>query len=130
MRPSSRQYAVFQEKGVIKTYQSAPLRVAGVFDYSNATNNKEENGHSRSTSHQHRPSAHLVDDEPGSDEADKTRDVAQNVEQEGLALVPFRLIEHNRVLTGECLAGDLLAKHGNHSNHGTLSVVFVENLCP
>lgn len=114
----------------MKAYQSSSLRIAGVFNNPNATNNKEEDGHSRSTSHQQRPSAHLVDDEPGCDEADKTRDVAQNVEQEGLALIPFRLIEHNRVLAGECLAGNLLAKHGNYSNHGTLSVVLVENLCP
>lgn len=95
---------------------------------SNTANNEQENGHSRTTNHQHWSSANLVNHKPSSNETNKAGNVAQDVEQESLALVALRLVEHNRVLAGEGLSGNLLAEHGNHSNHGTLSIFLVEDL--
>lgn len=94
----------------------------------NTTNDEKENGHSRATNHQHWASANLVNHEPSSNETDEASNIAQDVEQESLALVALRLVEHDRVLAGEGLTGNLLTKHGNHSNHGTLSVFLVEDL--
>lgn len=118
------------ETSKVKIYQCCSLRVIGVLLQSNATDNEEEDGHSRTTNHQHGASANLINQEPSSDEADETSDVAQDVEQESLALVALGLVEDDRVLAGKGLTGDLLAEHGNDGNHGSLSVVHVENLCP
>lgn len=113
-----------------KTYQCCSFRVIRVLLKSNAADYEEEDGHSGATNHQHGASADLINQEPSSDEADKTSHVAQDVEQESLALVALGLVEDDRVLAGKGLTGNLLAEHGNDSNHGSLSVVHVEYLRP
>lgn len=76
------------------------------------------------------PPTDAVDHEPRDQQTYQPGDIVHDGKKECLALETLLLIEDDRVLRNECLAGNLLTKHGKNGNRCSGSVLFGKNIRP
>lgn len=76
------------------------------------------------------PPTESVDRRPRDQQANQRGHVGHDCKEECLVLEALLLVEDNRVLRNECLACDLLTKHGENSNARSGSVLLRKHIRP